>query len=427
MQRGRNRPIRRARLSSRRRRSRSSALHQMRAFIRCIIQVDIYVHAKTHLECCRNHPVSCNRDFSPGTRWRGPAGKADPDGVTATLVNTVCASCQTLDRVKNKMGDGDAWTATVTRMQGKGAALTDAQVPLVVEYLTRAAGTLSVAAADGKGGRGGGEVAPFSAEGAGVVSASNLKVLTAQNVEITMQNITLALGVDCYFCHDVNDLSLDTKPKTLKARMMLEMARDINAKFGDGKIHVTCWTCHRASTEPQVAKQSTNWDALRRMRVLSLESRRAEIGKLICACGGDVLVTSVDAEDPFCCSGPRPLSTGPSRFAGVILIFCYSSAICRLTAPPGPDRSGARSPGCGIDDVPQNSAAACLTAGPVDRHENRETPAPGRLPTSANGPRGRAFYSARTQDSTHDKGEFVVCRATEHDLAVSEISKVLRN
>jgi mono/diheme cytochrome c family protein len=196
-----------------------------------------------------------------------PAGKAPagPDAVAANIVNTVCASCHTLDRVKNKMGDSDAWTATVTRMQGKGADLTDAQVPLVVEYLTRAASTLTIAAPDGKGGRGGGrggkgggKVAPFSAGGAGIVSASNLKVLTAQNVEITMQNITLALGVDCYFCHDVNDLSLDTKPKKLKARMMLEMVRDINAKFGDGKTHVTCWTCHRASTEPQIAKASTN-------------------------------------------------------------------------------------------------------------------------------------------------------------------------
>jgi hypothetical protein len=196
-----------------------------------------------------------------------PAGKAGPDAVAANLVNTVCASCHTLDRVKNKMADKDAWTATVTRMQGKGADLTDAQVPLVVEYLTRAAGTLAVAVADGGkgggkggkgGGKGGGKVAPFSAGGAGVVSASNLKVLTAQNVEITMQNITLALGVDCYYCHDVNDLSLDIKPKKLKARMMLEMVRDINAKFGDGKTHVTCWTCHHASTEPQVAKPSTN-------------------------------------------------------------------------------------------------------------------------------------------------------------------------
>jgi hypothetical protein len=192
-----------------------------------------------------------------------PAFKG-PDAVAANLVNTVCASCHSLDRVKNKMADSDAWTATVARMKEKGADLTDAQVPLVVEYLTRAASTLTVAAAGGKGGgkggKGGGKgkVTPFSAGGAAIVSADNLKVLTAQNVEITMQNITFALGVGCIYCHDLNDLSLDTKPKKLKARMMLEMVRDINAKFGDGNTHVTCWTCHHASTEPQIAKPSTN-------------------------------------------------------------------------------------------------------------------------------------------------------------------------
>src|SRR5512141_143849 len=110
-----------------------------------------------------------------------PAVKG-PDAVAANLVNTVCTSCHTLDRVKNKMADKDGWTATVTRMQGKGADLTDAQVPVVVEYLTRAASTLTVAAADGKGGgkggRGGGKgkPTPFSAGGAAVVSADNLKV-----------------------------------------------------------------------------------------------------------------------------------------------------------------------------------------------------------------------------------------------------------
>jgi phage terminase large subunit-like protein len=184
-------------------------------------------------------------------------GPADPDAVATNLVNTVCASCHTLDRVKNKVADKDAWTATVTRMKEKGAGLTDQQVPLVVEYLTRAAGTLTVAAPGGGrgGGRGGtGRVAPFSAGGAAVVSAANLKVLTAENVEITMQNITFALGVRCIDCHDVNDLSLDTKPQKVKARMMLEMVRDINAMFGDGKTHVTCWTCHRGSTQPQVSR-----------------------------------------------------------------------------------------------------------------------------------------------------------------------------
>jgi formate-dependent nitrite reductase cytochrome c552 subunit len=149
-------------------------------------------------------------------------------------------------------------------MKEKGTSLTDQQVPVIAEYLTRAAGTLPAAAAGGggRGGRGGGggggRVAPFSAGGAAVVSSANLKVLTAQNVEITMQNITFALGLRCIDCHDVTDLSLDTKPQKVKARMMLEMVRDINAKFGDGKTHVTCWTCHRASTQPQLARPATN-------------------------------------------------------------------------------------------------------------------------------------------------------------------------
>ena len=190
-----------------------------------------------------------------------PTGKAGPDAVAANLVNTACASCHSLERVNNKKGDSDAWTTTVNRMKDKGAAVTDEQVPQLVEYLMKNAGTFTVAAAGGgRGGRGGGKgkQTPFSAGGAGVVSADNLKVLTAQNVEFTMQKITFALGVGCIYCHDLNDLSLDTNPKKLKARMMLEMVRDINAKLGEGTTHVTCWTCHRASTTPQIAKSSSN-------------------------------------------------------------------------------------------------------------------------------------------------------------------------
>jgi hypothetical protein len=56
----------------------------------------------------------------------------------------------------------------------------------------------------------------------------------------------------------MGNLPADTNPKKLKARMMLEMVRDINAKFGDQKTHVTCWTCHHATTEPQIAKPSAN-------------------------------------------------------------------------------------------------------------------------------------------------------------------------
>jgi hypothetical protein len=183
---------------------------------------------------------------------------AGPDAVAVNLVTSVCASCHTLDRVRNKTGDRDAWTATVIRMKDKGgaaAALTDQQVPQVVEYLTRAASTLPVPAGGGRGGGRGGPPAPFSAGGAGVVSAKNLKVLTAQNVEITMQNMTFALGLRCIDCHEMNDLALDTKPLKAKALTMLEMTRDINAKLGDGSTpKVTCWTCHRGSTAPQIAR-----------------------------------------------------------------------------------------------------------------------------------------------------------------------------
>ena len=188
----------------------------------------------------------------------GPPAAVGPDAVATNLVTTACASCHNLDRVRSKVGDNAAWTSTVTRMREKNMGiLTDQQVPVVVEFLARAANTLPAPPAGGgggRGGRGGGRVAPFSAGGAAVVSAANLKVLTAQNVEITMQGITFALGLRCIDCHDVNDLSLDTKPIKLKARMMLEMVRDINAKFGDGQTHVTCWTCHRGSTAPQVSR-----------------------------------------------------------------------------------------------------------------------------------------------------------------------------
>ena len=85
----------------------------------------------------------------------------------------------------------------------------------------------------------------------------NLKVLTPENFMAQMQTFPVALGVEnqggCNFCHEA-DRSLDTKPTKVKARQMIEMVADINAKFGDGKIHVTCWTCHLGSTKPEIAR-----------------------------------------------------------------------------------------------------------------------------------------------------------------------------
>ena len=99
---------------------------------------------------------------------------------------------------------------------------------------------------------------PLKAQkGGGKNPPKNLKVLTPENFMAQMQTFPVALGVEnqggCTFCHEA-DRSLDTKPTKLKARQMIEMVTDINAKFGDGKVHVTCWTCHLGSTKPEIAR-----------------------------------------------------------------------------------------------------------------------------------------------------------------------------
>ncbi len=84
----------------------------------------------------------------------------------------------------------------------------------------------------------------------------NLKVLTgmsgAQVIQI-MRAANAALGVECVYCHVQGDFPSDENPKKETARMMLTMTREINGKFADGKQHVTCFTCHRGSTEPATA------------------------------------------------------------------------------------------------------------------------------------------------------------------------------
>ena len=101
--------------------------------------------------------------------------------------------------------------------------------------------------------------APLNAQakGAGKNAPKNLKVLTPENFMALMQTFPVALGVEnqggCNFCHEM-DRSLDTKPAKVKARQMIEMVAGINAMFGDGKVHVTCWTCHLGSTTPEIAR-----------------------------------------------------------------------------------------------------------------------------------------------------------------------------
>ena len=80
----------------------------------------------------------------------------------------------------------------------------------------------------------------------------NLKVLQEDQVRPVMGAMRGALGQQCNFCHIQGDNASDENPKKLVARQMMTMVNDINAKFPDGKVHVSCYTCHRGKTMPDM-------------------------------------------------------------------------------------------------------------------------------------------------------------------------------
>jgi hypothetical protein len=81
----------------------------------------------------------------------------------------------------------------------------------------------------------------------------NLKILKPEEVRAAMRSYTVALGVNCGFCHMPGDMASDDNPHKVTARQMIAMARQANASFPDGKERVTCYTCHRGESEPKSA------------------------------------------------------------------------------------------------------------------------------------------------------------------------------
>jgi hypothetical protein len=88
----------------------------------------------------------------------------------------------------------------------------------------------------------------------GMPAPKNLKVLPADtDLFAVMGSYRVALGQQCTFCHVQGDFASDENPKKITARHMIQMVNDINAKFPDGKVHVSCYTCHRGATVPLMA------------------------------------------------------------------------------------------------------------------------------------------------------------------------------
>jgi hypothetical protein len=81
----------------------------------------------------------------------------------------------------------------------------------------------------------------------------NLKVLKDPGAQLIpiMRSFSAGLGVKCDFCHVKGDFASDDNPHKDIARKMIVMAEHINSNFPDGKMHVTCYTCHRGEEEPK--------------------------------------------------------------------------------------------------------------------------------------------------------------------------------
>jgi len=98
----------------------------------------------------------------------------------------------------------------------------------------------------------GAQDAPKKGPGGPPQPHKNLKVLQEDQVRPMMGGMQGALGQRCNFCHVQGDNASDDNPKKLVARNMMTMVNEINAKFPDGKAHVSCYTCHRGKTTPDM-------------------------------------------------------------------------------------------------------------------------------------------------------------------------------
>jgi hypothetical protein len=90
------------------------------------------------------------------------------------------------------------------------------------------------------------------------------KNITGDEVIKVMHQYEGDLGVDCAFCHarnpetKRNDFPSDANPVKDKARLMIKMTDDLNAKYlaqlSDHKSTdpITCGTCHRGMSHPEV-------------------------------------------------------------------------------------------------------------------------------------------------------------------------------
>lgn len=72
-------------------------------------------------------------------------------------------------------------------------------------------------------------------------------------LRIMEMGFSRSLGVECKFCHVINEWHKDDKAEKLTARKMWKFAGDVRKMVKeavDEKASVNCYTCHRGEPEP---------------------------------------------------------------------------------------------------------------------------------------------------------------------------------
>ncbi|HKO59465.1 MAG TPA: c-type cytochrome [Thermoanaerobaculia bacterium] len=83
----------------------------------------------------------------------------------------------------------------------------------------------------------------------------NVQILTGLSrpeLQRVMNEMAAGLGVHCHYCHANDDSrgASDTKPQKARAREMIRMVMDLNARHFGGQPVVTCFTCHNGKPHP---------------------------------------------------------------------------------------------------------------------------------------------------------------------------------
>jgi photosynthetic reaction center cytochrome c subunit len=139
----------------------------------------------------------------------------------------------------------------------------------------------------------------------------NIKVLNgvpADQVIESMHLIRGALGVDCEFCHEDPDRAADTKKPKETARDMMRMVMDINKNNFKGQQEVTCYTCHRGSTDPASTLALPTVEKGEEPEPQGLPSVDQILSKYVQALGGEQALRKVTSR---VITGTQFIPTGP--------------------------------------------------------------------------------------------------------------------